>query len=302
VVSRMKWYEWTERLEPVLYILPAFVLLLLVVIWPVIYGTIVAFFQEGLPTPQVFVGLKNFLFDLNDTLYVGSISTSLIYSFSSITCSFLLGLVTALVVHSITWGKGVFRVLLIIPMMVAPLVVGLTWRWMLDPIAGAVNWMLGLLHLPEQVWLSNTGTAMAAVVGVDVWEWYPLVFLIIYAGLSGLPVQPFEAAQLDGASPWMIFRRITLPMLKPVLLVALILRTADAFRAFDSIHALTDGGPTGATETMSHYIWRLAFRWGVIPKAGAGAMIMLFMIAIVTAFMFRFLSEDSGPREAGKER
>ncbi len=301
MVSRTKWYEWTERLEPVLYILPAFILLLLVVIWPVIYGTIVAFFKEGLPTPQVFVGPKNFLFVLNDTLYVGSISTTLIYSFSTITCSFLLGLVTALVVHSITRGKGLFRVLLIIPMMVAPLVVGLTWRWMLDPIQGAVNWMFGLLHLPEQVWLSDTGTAMAAVVGVDVWEWYPLVFLIIYAGLSGLPAQPFEAAQLDGASPWMIFRRITLPMLKPVLLVALILRTADAFRAFDSIHALTDGGPTGATETMSHYIWRLAFRWGVIPKAGAGAMIMLLMIAIVTSFMFRFLSEDSGPRQAAKE-
>jgi multiple sugar transport system permease protein len=127
---------------------------------------------------------------------------------------------------------------------------------------------------------------------VDIWQWYPLVFLIMDAGLSGLPKAPYESARLEGASGWMIFRRITLPMLRPVILVVLLLRTVDAFRTFDLVRVMTDGGPAYTTETLSLYLYRTAFTFNKLSRAGAGATIMLIVIGIISALMFRFLYRE----------
>ena len=171
----------------------------------------------------------------------------------------------------------------------APLVVGLTWRWMYNPLFGLINWFFDGVGLPPQAWLASAGTAMFAVLLVDIWEWSPLVFLILYAGLSGLPREPYEAAELDGASGWMVFRRITLPLLKPVLLVALLLRTVDAFRTFDIAYVLTEGGPGYATELLSLYVYRQGFYFNNTSRAAAAALIMVLGMSVIAAVYFRFL-------------
>jgi multiple sugar transport system permease protein len=182
-------------------------------------------------------------------------------------------------------------------MTVAPLVAGLTWRWMLDPLLGAVNWIFGLFGLPIQTWLSQKRTALASVILIDVWQWYALIFLIISAGLAGLPREPYEAAELDGASEWKIFWRITVPMLRPVILVALLLRMIDAFRTFDIVRVVTDGGPAFSTETLSLYLYRLGFKFFELNKAGAGAMLMLLMIGLISGILFKYLYGELDSRE-----
>jgi multiple sugar transport system permease protein len=293
----MRWYALLQKYEPLFFIAPALVLILMVVIYPVIYATQIAFFAKAVPAPEGFVGLKNFRFLLDDKLFKASVVNTLIYTSATVLGSFSLGFGVALLLNGITRGRNLFRTVLIIPMMVAPLVVGLTWRWMLDPLQGAVNWIFGLLHLPIQTWLAQQGPAMASVILVDVWEWYPLVFLIISAGLAGLPREPYEAAELDGVSAWTIFWDITVPMLRPVILVALLLRTIDAFRTFDIVRVLTDGGPAFSTEVLSLYLYRLAFGFFQLNKAGAGAMLMLLMMGAITSIMFRYLYAELGARD-----
>jgi multiple sugar transport system permease protein len=291
-MSQSKWQEIVQEYEPWFFLAPALILIVAVVIYPVIYGTIIGFFGQAIPYPADFVGFRNFKFLLEDSKYKQSIINTLIYTFGSVSASFVLGVGAAVLLNNITRGRDAFRLILITPMTVAPLVAGLTWRWMLDPLLGPVNWMFGVVGLPIQTWLSQKGTAMAAVIFIDVWEWYPLVFLIISAGLSSLPRAPYEAAELDGASDWTIFRRITLPMLKPIILVALLLRMIDAFRTFDIVRVVTDGGPAFSTEVLSLYLYRLGFKFFELNKGGAGAMMMLLMIGLLTAILFKYLYDD----------
>ena len=285
------WNRFVRNHEPLIYLLPALIAILTVAIYPMLYSIRLAFIADvqNIYDPRPYVGLKNFHDILSDAKYGRALTNTIIYVLISVTGSFVLGFGAALLLRTITWGRSFFRVVLIIPMMAAPLAVGLTWRWMLEPLFGLVNWVFGLVNLPPQTWLGMKETALQVVLLVDIWQWYPLVFLLIYAGLSGLPREPFEAAKVDGAPPWMVFRYLTLPMLRPVILVALLLRTIDAFRTFDIVKVLTDGGPAMRTEVLSLYLWRIAFEFHSLSRAAAGSLIMLLVIGFISAIMFKFL-------------
>ena len=287
----MWWRRFARNHEPLLYVFPALAVILVVAIYPIFYSMRLAFIADvqNIYDPRPFVGFKNFGSILSDAKYGRALINTLIFMSISVTGSFVLGFGAALLLRTITWGKGFYRVVLIIPMMAAPLAVGLTWRWMLEPLFGLVNWMFGLVHLPSQTWVGMKATAMPVVLFVDIWQWYPLVFLLLYAGLSGLPREPFEAAEVDGAPSWMVFRYLTLPMLRPVILVALLLRVIDAFRTFDIIKVMTDGGPGMQTEVLSLYIWRVAFEFHSPSRAAAGSLIMLLVIGVISAILFKFL-------------
>lgn len=290
---RTRLYRQTQKWAHWLFIAPALVALLAVAIYPIIMSTALAFFRVSFASQDwPFAGLDNFTWILNDARYRITIGNTLIYVAVTVAGSFVVGFGTALLLRNITAGRAWLRIILIIPMTMAPIVVGLTWNWMLDPLLGLINWILVGFGLPPQAWLAQANTARLMVMLVDIWQWYPLVFLIVDAGLSGLPKAPYESARLEGASNWMIFRRITLPLLRPVILVALLLRTIDAFRTVDLVRVMTDGGPGFTTETVSLYLYRTAFTFTELSRAGAGSMIMLFIISIISAFMFRFLYRD----------
>ncbi len=286
-------YRQTRKRPYIFYIAPALIVLLAVAIYPIVFSTGLSFFRvtfDSLDRP--FVGFENFIRILEDSDYRLVMGNTLLYVLITVSGSVALGFGTALLLRRITVGRNWLRVILIIPMMMAPIVVGLTWHWMLDPLFGLINWVATGLGLPRQTLLAQAATARVVVMLVDIWQWYPLVFLIIDAGLSSLPRAPYESARLEGASPWMVFRRITLPMLRPVLLVALLLRTVDAFRTFDLVRVMTDGGPNMTTETLSLFLYRTAFTFNKLSRAGAGATIMLIVIGIVSAVMFRYLYRD----------
>ena len=286
-------YRLTQRHRHWFFIGPALIILLAVVIYPIIFSTGVSLFRVTFAsTARPFVGLQNFQRMLGNDDFLQSMGNTLMYVAVSVSGSFALGFCAALLIRRISRGRDLLRLLLIIPITMAPIVVGLMWNWMLDPLFGLINWFLVALGIPRQTLLAQAGTARLMVVLVDIWQWYPLVFLIIEAGMATLPRAPYESARLEGVSSWMIFRRITLPLLRPVILVALLLRTVDAFRTFDIVRVMTDGGPAFTTETLSLYLYRTAFTFNKLSRAAAGSILMLLVIGLVSAIMFRFLYKD----------
>jgi multiple sugar transport system permease protein len=279
------------------FIAPALLAILAVAIYPIVFSTGLSFFRVSFDSRErPFVLFENFIWILNDSDYWAVFGNTLLYVLVTVSGSFFLGFGAALLLRRITFGRDWLRLILILPLMMAPIVVGLTWNWMLDPLFGLINWILTGLGLPPQTWLASTSTARIMVMLVDIWQWYPLVFLLMDAALSTLPRAPYESARLEGASNWMMFRRITLPMLRPVILVVLLLRTVDAFRTFDLVRVMTDGGPAYTTETLSLYLYRTAFNFNKLSRAGAGATIMLIVISIISAVIFRYLYRETERR------
>jgi multiple sugar transport system permease protein len=178
-------------------------------------------------------------------------------------------------------------------MMLPTVVAGVVWRLMLNPNFGAVNGTLkGMgVNTDALTWTSSPNLAMISIIAVDVWQWTPFMFLILLAGLQAIPQEPYEAALIDGSSAWQTFRHVTLPLLKPAILVALLLRTMDLLRVFDQVFILTEGGPGFATETISLYIYRTAFRFSDFGYAAAMSFVLLVITNIISAFYIRFLQE-----------
>ncbi|MFN8631306.1 MAG: sugar ABC transporter permease [Chloroflexota bacterium] len=207
---------------------------------------------------------------------------SVLYVVATTGIELLLGFALAIVLSRRMRGLGIVRTLLIIPMAMTPVVVGLTWRLLYTPPFGLVNWSAGLVGIELPPMLTDPVLAMVAVVIVDVWQWTPFMMLLMLAGLQSLPNEPFEAAAVDGASRFQALRYLTIPMLKGIVLVALIFRGVDAFDTFDTIYVLTRGGPGTATQTLTLFDFFQAFRWFHFGYAAAIAVIMLLMLWAVS--------------------
>ena len=235
--------------------------------------------------------LGNFERLFSDQFFLAALGHTLVYAASALTLEFFLGLGLAVLMNNQMRARGFFRAALLVPMMLPTVVAGVVWRLMLNPNFGAVNGTLkGMgLNTTALTWTSSPRLAMLSVVAVDVWQWTPFMFLILLAGLQAIPQEPYEAALIDGSSAWQTFRYITLPLLKPAILVALLLRTMDLLRVFDQVFILTEGGPGFATETISLYIYRTAFRFSNFGYAAAMSFVLLAITNIVSAFYIRTL-------------
>jgi multiple sugar transport system permease protein len=235
--------------------------------------------------------LQNFARLISDQFFLAALGHTLIYALSALTLEFLLGLALAVLLNRQIRGRSFFRAGMLAPMMLPMVVVGVIWRLMLNPNFGAVNGTLkGIgLNTAALTWTSSPRLAMLSVIAVDVWQWTPFMFLILLAGLQAIPQEPYEAAMIDGSSAWQTFRHVTLPLLKPAILVALLLRTMDLLRVFDQVFILTEGGPGFATETISLYIYRTAFRFSNFGYAAAMSFVLLLITNIISAFYIRIL-------------
>ncbi len=235
--------------------------------------------------------LGNFARLFSDQFFLAALGHTLVYAACALTLEFFLGLGLAVLMNNQLRGRGFFRAALLVPMMLPTVVAGVVWRLMLNPNFGAINGTLkGMgLNTTALTWTSSPRLAMLSVVAVDVWQWTPFMFLILLAGLQAIPQEPYEAALMDGSSAWQTFRHVTLPLLKPAILVALLLRTMDLLRVFDQVFILTEGGPGFATETISLYIYRTAFRFSDFGYAAAMSFVLLIVTNIVSAFYIRVL-------------
>ena len=278
-----------ELLLPALFLAPAIAVLLALSIYPLIYSITISLQQET--AGQVSWGVGNFARLVSDNFFLTALAHTFIYAVSALTCEFLLGLGLALLLNKQIRGRGVFRASLLIPMMLPAVVVGVVWRLMLNPNFGAINGTLKQLGFNTEslTWTASPKLAMLSVIAVDVWQWTPFVFLVLLAGLQAIPQEPYEAALIDGSSRWQTFWHVTLPLLKPSILIVLLLRTMDLLRVFDQIFILTEGGPGFATETISLYIYRTAFRFFDFGYAAAMSFVLLALTNVISAIYIKFL-------------
>jgi multiple sugar transport system permease protein len=264
-------------------VLPTFTVMLGIFGLPLLLSLYLSFTGWSLDQPLFagrFVGFANFDDLLTNPVFLHAVWVTLGYTFASVAAQMGLGLAIAMLLNIDLPGMRFFRTALIVPMMMTPIVGALCWKLLLDPSHGVINHWLG----EPVVWLGRPDTALISVWLVSVWQSTPYVTLILLAGLRSLPTEPVEAASIDGASRLQSFRHVTLPMLRPYLLVALLLRTIFEFRAFDNVYAMTGGGPANATMVLSMYTYLLSFVQFDFSIGAAAAWLMLLMSLVICVF------------------
>jgi multiple sugar transport system permease protein len=274
---------------PRLLIAPTVICALALTVLPLAYSVLTSLREFPLGQSPVFVGLQNYRNLLHDANFHSSLGTTLIFTVVATAIEFVLGLGLALLLKEEFSFQGVIRSSLIVPMAIAPVVVGIIWRLLYGADVGLFSFAVQTLTGKSISVLSSTTLALPALILVDIWEWTPFMFLILLAGIQSLPQEPFEAARVDGASSWNIFLHLTLPMLKPVIVVSLLIRALDAFTVFDQVFVLTQGGPGTATEVATLMIYKTAFRfsqfgYGAAMAIGLLVLVMSFSAALTRAF------------------
>jgi multiple sugar transport system permease protein len=277
------------------FLLPAIVVLVIITLFPFIYAVIISFTGYEIARPQrgsPFVGFENYLYIFTGYRFWNSLKITFIMVFAASLIELLLGFWLAYLMRNYFPGRKIVVSLFIMPMIIPPIVAGLTWRFMYDESIGIINFFMNTIGLKSQPWLGSPSLALPAIIVTDIWQWTPFIMLIILAGLHALPEEPFEAARVDGASNWQIIRFITIPMLRNVILVGFLIRIIELFRTFDTIYIMTEGGPGTATETMSIHSYLLGFRFFATSRASAFALIMLAIVIFVCGRFIRAMERE----------
>lgn len=272
------------------FILPALVLVSAVIVFPWLFtiGMSANAWQVG-SAPR-FVGLENYIRLATDMRFWESMWHTLTYTVLSVVAPLILGTLAALVFDSKMPLRGVLRGIFVMPMMATPVAVALVWTMMFHPQLGVLNYLLSLVGIPPQAWIFEQGTVIPSLVLVETWQWTPLIMLIVLGGLASMPREPFEGAEIDGANAWQKFRYITLPMILPFMMIAVIIRSIDALKSFDIIYAMTQGGPGTASETINLYLYNVAFSYYDIGY-GSAIAVVFFVIIIVMSLVLLHLRQ-----------
>jgi multiple sugar transport system permease protein len=266
---------------------PGLVVLLLVVAVPLVLAFLLAFSSYTFLHTRLppFLGLANIAESVNNPYFWHSMWLTVAYSVVTVAGEILLGMAIALLLNQELRGKGIYYAILTVPMAMAPVSVALIWHMLLQPNVGIVNHVLGIIGLPQPDWLGSIRLAFWSVVLVDIWQQVSFVVLILTAGLSALPVEPYEAAAIDGASTPQRFFYLTLPLIRPVATVAVIIQLINEFRAYDLFYVLTKGGPGVSTDVLSYFIYRTAFLGLNINEAAASSFgLLIVVLALTVAF------------------
>jgi multiple sugar transport system permease protein len=275
-----------EEAQAVLLVAPAVLVLLTVALFPVLAAVGLSFERRILVFHEErFVGLENYAFLLTDARFLNALGNTAYFTLVAVTLELLLALPLALLLHSTFPGRDVLRASVLIPWAIPTVVGAKLWAWLYNPDYGLLN---QLWPGRDINWLGTPGWALHAAIVVDVWKTTPFVGLLLLAGLQGIPQDVYRAARVDGAGPWRIFWRITLPLLTPAILLALLFRTLDAFRVFDAIYVLTEGGPANTTETLSIYAYKTLMRSGNFGY-GSTLSVVTFLCVLVLALGYLWL-------------
>ncbi len=281
---------------PYVLLIPAAVALAAVSIYPLVYGFIASVRQFRYGLDLGFAGLNNYVIVLQDNTFITALVTTAKYVLLCVSIETVLGLGLAMLVNRELRAASLWRIGIILPMTVAPVVVGVMWRLIYASDIGIADPVMGLFGVHGVHVLGTENSAFLGVVLLDVWEWTPLMFLILLAGLQSLPQEPLEAALIDGAGQVRVFFDHVLPMLRPVLFVAIVLRSIDAIGTFDQIYVLTRGGPGVSTQLFSIYAYNTAFLFTQYGRAMAMVVILLAAVLVLAAVAIRLMRLGPGTR------
>lgn len=271
-----------------LFTLPAFLFLLGIFIYPLFYGLYLSLHstKAGFGSLQ-FKGFANYIEILSSNIFWIGFKNTIIYSIGGVGLTVGIGLLIALLLNSIKKGRAFYRTLLIIPLGICPVVSSMTWQMMFNPLNGIINYVLTILHLPTSMWHTEINTAMITVIIIETWQWTPFPLLIIYSGLQMVPEEPLEAALIDGASTWQRIRYITIPMVWPIIAIAIIFRVIGTLRSFDIIHIITKGGPGYATDTLINQAFQKSFSFFKLEYGLVVGNILLILTIIICIFLVK---------------
>lgn len=274
---------FVERHLRFLFPLPAVIFVVVLMVFPVGYTFFLSFTNWTLTSgrPLEVVGLKSYLQVLKEPRFVQALGRTFYFTFASVIVEMLLGTTLALILHRNFVGKGLMKTLLLLPLVATPVAIGIVFNLFYDPTIGILNYVLSVLGLPQSGWVSDAKTVMPSLIIVDIWQWTPMITIIVLAGLAGLSTEPYESAMVDGANSRQVLFRITLPMLMPTILTAVILRAIDALKTYDIIYSMTRGGPGYSSENLNVLAFKYSFEYF---RMGQSAVMLVFLFIIVMAF------------------
>ena len=267
------------------FVLPALVLIFAVIVFPWLFTLWMSAQDWHVAQTPTFAGFSNYTNLLTDQRFLESIGHTIYFTVLAVILPVVFGVASAVVFHQRFPWRGVLRAVFIMPMMATPVAVALIWTMMFHPQLGVLNYLLSLVGIPPQMWVYDQSTVIPSLVLVEVWHWTPLVMLIVLGGLAALPTEPYESALIDGASQWQMFRHITFPMVLPFIMVAVVIRTIDALKAFDTIFVITQGGPGTASETINIYLYLQAFAFYNIGHASAVVVVFFVLIVVLSLLL-----------------
>mgnify|MGYP001248592161 CR=1 FL=1 len=276
--------------------IPAMTVLIAMTIVPFLFSLATSFtdYKATNPDHWRFIGLDNYIRAVSDKEIQTSFLNTLIYVGASVALEFVLGLIIALLLNRQMRGITVIRMVFLLPMMATPVAVGLMWRWLLNTDFGLLNYyLMEWFGIQGPNWLGDSALAMPTVILVDVWQWTPFMTLSLLAGMQALSDEPLEAASIDGASAWQKFWFVVLPQLRSIILVVLVIRVIDAFKSFDVVWTLTNGGPGVSTELLSLRVYRIAFKYWETGYASAVSWLFLILVMVVTSQFINFLYRET---------
>jgi multiple sugar transport system permease protein len=276
----------SDRRRLYLFVVPAVVVVLAIIVFPWGFTLWMSVFDWRIGSERSFVGLANFRSLATDIRFIEAIAHTLYFTALAVVAPLILGTIAALAFHRRFPFRGFARGLFTLPMMATPVAIALVWTMMFHPQQGVLNYLLSLLHIAPSEWVYSPRLAIPCLVMVDVWQWTPLVMLIVLGGLASLPTDPFEAAFMEGASAWQTFRFVTLPMILPFVMIAAVVRLIDALKTFDTIYVITQGGPGTASETINLFLYLQAFSFYQVGKASAVVVVFFVLVVALSLTLF----------------
>ena len=274
------------------FVIPALVVISAVIVFPWVFTLWMSAHRWTLGQEQSFIGFENYIRLASDARFWESLWHTLIYTVLSVVAPLFLGTLAALVFDAQFPLRGFLRGVFVMPMMATPVAIALVWTMMFHPQLGVLNYLLSFIHIGPLEWIYNQSTVIPSLVLVETWQWTPLVMLIVLGGLAAVPREPYESAEIDGANAWQKFRYLTMPMIAPFLMIAVIIRSIDAVKSFDIIYAMTQGGPGTASETINIYLYNTAFSYYDIGHGSAMAVVF-FIIIVALSFVLLMVRQRS---------
>ncbi len=270
--------------------------LAVILVYPLAYSLGLSFYNYYLPVPRTtFVGLDNFRFILGDDAFWEALGVTVRFTGAAVAIEVVLGIAVALLLDARIPCRRFVNTVVLLPMAITPAVAGLLMRWMFESNWGLVNYFLGLVGVRGPGWTGDPAWALWSIIFADVWQNTPFVILVVYAGLQSVPVEPLEAATVDGASRAQTLAHVVFPFLRPLVLFVLIIRSMDAFRIFDQVFVMTGGGPGTTTQTITFYNYVMAFRQLRMGRASAlGVITLLILSLVIGAWIYLLYRREQG--------
>lgn len=284
--------QFYDRRFGYLFVSPAVIILSIVILAPITIAIITSFYDYTLinRTLDSFIGLRNYFESVSNEKFIHSAIVTIVFVILVVLFEFIIGFLIAILLNQVERFRNIYYFILLIPLLINPIVVGLIWRMFLHPQLGILNYLISLIGIDPVNWLGDPQNAFITIIFVDIWHQVSFMIILLLAGLASIPEEPYEAARVDGANAFQQFRDITLPYMRPVIIITLLIRLIFALKTYDLIYIMTKGGPGDATDLISYYIYRSAFIGLDLGQAASMSVILLLIVCVIIYPLFKFMN------------